>query len=71
MESGLEKLHLVHARLLFIIAEIYKDGRITDDQRLQLKQFVFQDDPALIEIYESNSENLENLINGLENMVKF
>ena len=37
MEAGLQKLHLVHARLLFIIAEMYKDGRIDDDQRLQLK----------------------------------
>lgn len=41
MDSGLNKLHLVHARLLFIIAEMYKDGRINDDQRLSLKQCVF------------------------------
>ena len=28
--EGLEKMHLVHARLLYIIAEMYKDARIDD-----------------------------------------
>ena len=28
--EGLEKLHLVHARLLYIIADMYKDGKIDD-----------------------------------------
>ena len=41
MDGGLEKLHLVHARLLYIIAELYKEGQINDDQRLALKQLVF------------------------------
>ena len=35
--QGLERLHLVHARLLYIIAEMSKEGRIDDFQRLQLK----------------------------------
>ena len=28
--EGLEKLHLVHARLLYIIAEMHRIGRIDD-----------------------------------------
>jgi hypothetical protein len=28
--EGLDKLHLVHARLLFIIAEMHRIGRIDD-----------------------------------------
>jgi hypothetical protein len=39
--EGLEKLHLVHARLLYIIAEMYKEGRINDEKRLILKECVF------------------------------
>lgn len=39
--EGLERMHLVHARLLYIIAEMFKEERIDDVQRLQLKQFVF------------------------------
>ena len=35
--EGLEKLHLVHARLLYIIAEMHKEGRIDDLQKLSLK----------------------------------
>ena len=39
--EGLEKLHLVHTRLLYIIAEMYKDGRIDEFKKLHLKQLVF------------------------------
>ena len=70
--EGLDKLHLVHARLLYIISEMYRDGRIDDNQKLSLKECVFQDDPQLFEIYEENNEieDLENLIEGLLVLVK-
>ena len=66
--EGLEKMNLVHARLLYIIAEMFGDGRIDDMQRLQLKKYVFNDDPQLFEMYEQNSniEDLDNLILGME-----
>ena len=54
MEQGLEKLHLVHARLLYIFAEMFREGYINDDQRHQLKQFLFEDDPKLMQLYEQN-----------------
>ena len=54
--EGLDKLHLVHTRLLYIIAEMYKDGRISDLQKLSLKQCVFQDDEAIFDLYEINKE---------------
>ena len=54
--EGLDKLHLVHTRLLYIIAEMYKDGRISDLQKLSLKQCVFQDDEAIFDLYELNKE---------------
>ena len=33
--EALDKLHLVHARLLFIISEMHNSGRITDDEKLK------------------------------------
>ena len=54
--EGLNKLHLVHTRLLFIIAEMYKDGKIDEYKKLTLKQRVFQDDEAIFEIYDKNKE---------------
>ena len=45
--DGLDKLHLVHARLLYIISEMYRDGRIDENQKLSLKECVFQDDEQL------------------------
>lgn len=33
----LDRLHLVHARLLYIISEMYAQGRINDQQKLSLK----------------------------------
>ena len=62
--DGLDKLHLVHARLLYIISEMFREGRIDDNQKLSLKECVFQDDPQLFEIYEENSqiEDLDRLI---------
>ena len=39
--EGLNKLHLVHTRLIFIIAEMYKDGKIDEYKKLTLKQLVF------------------------------
>ena len=70
--EGLDKLHLVHARLLYIIGEIYRQGRIDDNQKLSLKECVFQDDPQLFEIYEENNqlEDLERLIESLLILVK-
>ena len=35
--EGLDKLHLVHTRLLYIIAEMFKEGKINDIQKLTLK----------------------------------
>lgn len=32
-----DRLHLVHARLLYIISEMYSQKRIDDDQKLSLK----------------------------------
>ena len=38
MESdAYEKLHLVHARLLFVISEIFAKSRINDKQKNYLK----------------------------------
>ena len=38
MESdAFERLHLVHARLLFVISEMYVKGRISDKHKNYLK----------------------------------
>ena len=68
--EGLEKLHLVHARLLFIIAEMFKDGKITDTQKLLLKQCVFQDDDQIFQTYETFSEpsKIDALVEALRNL---
>ena len=36
-DPPLERLHLVHARLLYLIADINRDGKLNDEQRLKLK----------------------------------
>ena len=64
MESdAYEKLHLVHARLLFVISEIFAKSRINDKQKNYLKckislslssllDAVFKDDPVVFSVYE-------------------
>ena len=69
--EGLEMLHLVHARLLFIVAEMYKGGMITEDQKLSLKQFVFGEDEKIIQIYDANQDEsqLDSLMKSLKELV--
>ena len=35
--EAVDRLHLVHARLLYIISELYTQCRINDEQKLSLK----------------------------------
>jgi hypothetical protein len=35
--EAVDRLHLVHARLLYIISELFTQGRINDEQKLSLK----------------------------------
>ena len=65
--NSLDQLHLVHARLLFIISEMYAVNRLTNEQKLYLKcnislrrivlnvwdlVSVFKDDAGIMRIYE-------------------
>lgn len=69
MESeAFERLHLVHARLLFVISEMFVKGRINDKQKGYLKckfffitctDAVFKDEPIVFEVYESAKEDLD------------
>ena len=70
--EGLENLHFAHARLLYIIAEMFREDRITDQERLILKKKIFQDNTALFQIYEQNKEveSIGDLILGLEQLVR-
>ena len=50
--EGLDKLNLGHARLLYIIAEMYRIGRINEMEKYRLKEMVFLNDEVLFRFYE-------------------
>ena len=66
--EGLDRLHLVHARLLYIISEMFREGKITDIQKLLLKQCIFQDDEQIFDIYEKlgDPDKIEQLLEALK-----
>ena len=61
-------MHLPHARLLFIIAELYQQDKITESQKLALKYGVLKDDWQLLELFDENSDDIEKVN---EELVKF
>jgi len=44
-------VQLHHARLLYLITDLYQKGLILEDQKLALKFGVLNDDPVLMEFY--------------------
>eukprot|EP00347_Sterkiella_histriomuscorum_P001722 403370934 len=64
-------LHLVHARLLYIISEMFHQKRITEQQRLDLKYCVLKDDPNILEVYEEFKDDIKLLSNKLEEIAKY
>ena len=46
-----------HARLLYIIAEMYKIGRLNELEKYRLKEAVFLNDEVLFQYYEQNFSN--------------
>ena len=55
--EGLDKLNLGHARLLYIIAEMYRMGRLDELEKYRLKEAVFLNDEVLFSYYEENCQN--------------
>ena len=53
----MEQLNLGHARLLYIIAEMYKIGRLNELEKYRLKEAVFLNDEVLFQYYEQNFSN--------------
>lgn len=47
-------MNMHHARLLYIVSELFTKGLITEDQKLALKFGVFNDDTHLMEFYYEN-----------------
>ena len=70
--EGLEKLNLGHARLLYIIAEMYRLGRLDEIEKGKLKEAVFLNDETLFNYYEANQHNqdVNQLMNFLEHLIK-
>ena len=72
--EGLDKLNLGHARLLYIIAEMYRMGRLDELEKYRLKEAVFLNDEVLFGFYEENCSNtnqdVSQLMEFLENLVR-
>ena len=70
----MESLNLGHARLLYIIAEMYKIGRLNELEKYRLKEAVFLNDEMLFQYYEQNFSNESSdprqLMDFLENLVR-
>lgn len=50
-------INLHHARLLYIVTELFFKGVITEDQKLALKFGVFNDDARLMDFYYENIQD--------------
>ena len=50
--ENLERIHMPHARLLYLIQEMHCLKRITIEEKLILKQMVFRDEKELLQILE-------------------
>ena len=72
--EAVDRLHLVHARLLYIISELFTQGRINDEQKLSLKcklilvlnrlitlVGVFKDEVSVFDLYEEYKDDLDDL----------
>ena len=57
----MDRLHLTHAKLLFLISELHNEGRLNDVQKLSLKYAVFKDETTLLDLYNSNPDDIDNL----------
>ncbi|CDW88714.1 UNKNOWN [Stylonychia lemnae] len=68
MEAAFERLHLVHARLLFLITQMFEQNIINHDQKINLKYAVLKDDQQLLDLYEQNKDDLDNLVQILREL---
>ncbi|EGR27142.1 hypothetical protein IMG5_201670 [Ichthyophthirius multifiliis] len=53
----MDKLQLPHAKLFYYSAELYKNGTISENEKLKLKEMVINDEPEIFEILESYQSN--------------
>lgn len=53
--QSLQRMQLHHSQLLFIIAELFKQGQLSDDQKYVLKFGVLNDDSTLMDFYYENT----------------
>lgn len=57
-------IQLHHARLLYIISELFYRDMISDEQKLAMKFGVFNDDNKLMDFYfETNAQNGHRFVN--------
>jgi hypothetical protein len=68
----MEGLQLPHAKLLYIVAELFKEGKINESEKATIKGKIVSDEPKLfeiLEVYEANND--ENVLkDGLLAIVK-
>ena len=73
-QDAFDRLHLIHARLLYLIGEMHSAGRLSDQQKISLKckllphraDSVFKDEGVIFDLYEDCKEDLAALKDRLE-----
>jgi len=53
----MNNLQLPHAKLLYLVAELWKSQEISDSEKTLLKEMIIGDEPKLFEILEEYEEN--------------
>ena len=51
MLEVVNSIQMHHARLLYIVSELFAQNRISEDQKLALKFGIFNDDSKLLDFY--------------------
>ena len=62
----LENLKNNHSRMLYLIGQMYKDGEISNDIKINLKYLVFLNDDNLLGILRKGYTNIDDLKNEIK-----
>lgn len=57
MLDVVNSIQMHHARLLYIVSELFAQHRISEDQKLALKFGIFNDESKLMDFYFENMTN--------------
>ena len=68
----MQSLYLDASKLLYLIAEMHRESKISDEEKLALKFAVFKSDQRVMDIFNlhKESEDYDSMSSELINLVK-